>query len=138
MHSIKHLAFDRLNNFQDMIEFKRLDHIQICIPYGQEEKARRFYTDIIGLTEIPKPESLLVNGGMWYMVGDIELHIGTEAGANEPSKRHPAFEIANLEAARKHLSDHGVSINEEIPIPGRLRFTFTDPFNNKVELLQKN
>jgi catechol 2,3-dioxygenase-like lactoylglutathione lyase family enzyme len=39
-----------------MINFKRLNHIQICIPVGKEMEARRFYTDILGLEEIPKPK----------------------------------------------------------------------------------
>ncbi|HVA98848.1 MAG TPA: glyoxalase, partial [Bacteroidia bacterium] len=54
-----------------MIHFKRLDHIQICIPKGKENEARQFYTDIIGLTEIPKPEALIANGGLWYQLADI-------------------------------------------------------------------
>jgi 4-hydroxyphenylpyruvate dioxygenase-like putative hemolysin len=42
-----------------MIKFKRLDHIQICIPTGKENEARKFYTDIIGLQEISKPQQLM-------------------------------------------------------------------------------
>lgn len=30
-----------------MINFKRLNHLQICIPVGKEDEARKFYTDII-------------------------------------------------------------------------------------------
>src|SRR5689334_24231378 len=79
-----------------MINFKRLDHIQICIPKGKESDARHFYSNVIGLTEIPKPEALIAHGGLWYQVTDIQLHIGTEDETNR-SKRHPAFEVANLE-----------------------------------------
>ena len=85
-----------------MINFKRLDHIQICIPKGKEDEARHFYTDIIGLTEISKPGSLIPNGGLWYQTADIQLHIGTENETSK-SKRHPAFEVSDLEEARKHL-----------------------------------
>ena len=119
-----------------MIQFKRLDHVQICIPTGQEERARNFYTGIIGLIEIPKPSELLINGGLWYQVADIQLHIGTENTTGK-SKRHPAFEISNLDEARSYLVDKGVSIKEEIQIPGQKRFSFIDPFDNRVELLEK-
>lgn len=119
-----------------MIKFKRLDHIQICIPKGQEDKARNFYSGIIGLTEIPKPKQLIPNGGLWYQVADIQLHIGTEDELNK-SKRHPAFEVANLEEARTHLIQHGVIVKEEIQISGQNRFSFFDPFKNRIELLQK-
>jgi len=118
-----------------MINFKRLDHIQICIPKGKENEARYFYTDIIGLTEIPKPESLIANGGLWYKIAEIQLHIGTENEMNN-SKRHPAFEVSNLEDARNHLIGHGV-LKDEIQIPGQKRFSFFDPFGNRIELLQK-
>jgi catechol 2,3-dioxygenase-like lactoylglutathione lyase family enzyme len=119
-----------------MINFKRLDHVQICIPNGKENEARHFYTDIIGLTEIPKPEALIPNGGLWYQVADIQFHIGTENEINK-SKRHPAFEISNLEDARQYLIQHGVTLKEEIQIAGQKRFSFIDPFGNRIELLQK-
>jgi catechol 2,3-dioxygenase-like lactoylglutathione lyase family enzyme len=119
-----------------MKKFKRLDHLQICIPTGKENEARRFYTDVIGLTEIPKPPALIANGGLWYQLADIEFHIGTENGNNE-SKRHPAFEVTDIAAARKHLENQGIKIIEKIQVPGRTRFSFLDPFDNKIELLQK-
>jgi catechol 2,3-dioxygenase-like lactoylglutathione lyase family enzyme len=119
-----------------MIDFKRLDHIQICIPKGKENEARNFYTGIVGLTEIRKPEALIENGGLWYQVADIQLHIGTENEMNT-SKRHPAFEISNLQDAKTHLMRHGVTIKEEIQVPGQKRFSFFDPFGNRIELLQK-
>ena len=119
-----------------MINFKRLDHIQICIPKGKEDEARHFYTEIIGLTEIPKPELLIANGGLWYKVADIQLHIGTENEINR-SKRHPAFEVLNLEEARTYLIQHGVAVKDEIQIPDQKRFSFIDPFGNRIELLQK-
>jgi hypothetical protein len=119
-----------------MIKFKRLDHVQICIPKGQENNARLFYTGIIGLTEIPKPAPLIPNGGLWFQVADIQLHIGTEDDPNK-SKRHPAFEVTDLEEARQHLIQHGVTLKEGLQIPGQKRFSFIDPFNNRIELLQK-
>ena len=118
-----------------MITFKRLDHIQICVPIGQEKEARQFYSDIIGLTEISKPVELIPNGGLWYQIADIQLHIGTENELNK-SKRHPAFEVQDINYARKHLENHGVIIKEDIQIPGQIRFSFIDPFGNRIELLQ--
>ncbi len=119
-----------------MIHFKRLDHVQICIPTGKENDARQFYTEIIGLVEIPKPAELIPNGGLWYQIADIQLHIGTENDI-PASKRHPAFEISNVDAARQHLEMHGVKIREDIQVPGCKRFSFIDPFGNRIELLEK-
>ncbi len=117
------------------IQFERLHHIQVCIPIGEEEKARHFYTNVLGLKEIEKPEALKVNGGLWYEVAGIELHIGTETHT-EQSKRHPAFEITNLHQVKEYLLQQGVSIKEETQIPGMQRFSFFDPFNNRIELLE--
>ena len=118
------------------IAFKRLDHVQICIPKGKEEEARRFYTDVIGLIEIPKPDALIPNGGLWYQLADIQLHIGTENEINN-SKRHPAFEVEDINWARFHLEKNCVKIKEEIQVPEQIRFSFFDPFGNRIELLQK-
>ena len=82
--------------------------MQICIPKGKENEARHFYTDIIGLTEIAKPEMLIPNGGLWYQIADVQLHIGTENDTCNKLKRHPAFEVTNLEEARRHLIQQGV------------------------------
>lgn len=120
-----------------MIQFKRLDHIQLCIPTGKESEARAFYTGILGLQEIPKPEVLLKNGGLWYQMNNIELHIGTEPN-DCISKRHPAFEVKNISKARKHLLENGVRIKENTALSGIARFSFYDPFNNRIELLEKN
>lgn len=119
-----------------MIEIKRLDHIQICIPPGKENEAREFYTKILGLREIPKPTGLIANGGLWYQAGDIQFHIGVDNEINK-SKSHPAFEVINLDIARQHLAKNKVTIKDEIQIPGQTRFSFPDPFNNRIELLQK-
>jgi hypothetical protein len=119
-----------------MIHFKRLDHIQICIPIGRENEARHFYTNIISFTEIVKPEPLIPNGGLWYQAADMQFHIGAENEVNT-SKRQPAFWVSDLDAAKQHLTRHGVILKEEIQIPVQIRFSFFDPFNNKIELIQK-
>lgn len=120
------------------IEVKRLDHVQICIPRGAEQAAREFYTDILGFEEVEKPDALKKNGGLWYKVGDIQLHIGTEQMETNKSKRHPAFEIRKLTETKRYLGDHGVKIKEDTPIPGVERFSFFDPFENRIEFLEKN
>ncbi len=117
------------------IIFKRLDHVQICIPVGEEAAARKFYTDILGLTEIEKPVQLRANGGLWYQIGDVQLHLGVEAQINK-SKRHPAFEIVAIDQVRNYLWEKGIRIQEEIQVPGLSRFSFFDPFNNRIELLE--
>jgi catechol 2,3-dioxygenase-like lactoylglutathione lyase family enzyme len=118
------------------IKIKRLHHIQICIPPGFEDDARRFYTDMLGFEEIEKPKALKPNGGLWYKMGDSEMHIGIEPEIY-PSKRHPAFEVEDVSAAWKFLKSKNITVNEETAIPGQKRISFLDPWKNKIELLQK-
>ncbi len=118
------------------INFIKLNHLQLCIPKNKEEEARAFYCGILGLKEIEKPEYLRKNGGFWLHIADIELHIGAEDAINN-SKRHPAFEVTSLNAIKKALIDKGIRIKEDKPLPKYHRFSFYDPFNNRIELLEE-
>jgi catechol 2,3-dioxygenase-like lactoylglutathione lyase family enzyme len=119
------------------ITFKRLDHVQVCIPRGAEPQAREFYGRLLGLEEIEKPEAIRKNGGMWYSVAGAQLHVGVEDSV-APSKRHPAFEVENVEGVRAFLERNGVRTKDETAIPGMSRFSFLDPFGNRIELLEKS
>jgi catechol 2,3-dioxygenase-like lactoylglutathione lyase family enzyme len=118
------------------IRFRRLDHVQVCIPRDAEERAREFYGGLLGLEEVEKPEALKQNGGMWYNVADVQLHVGVEDMV-APSKRHPAFEVEGVADVRAYLERSGVRTKDEPDIPGIKRFSFFDPFGNRIELLEK-
>jgi len=117
------------------IHFHRLNHVQLCIPKHEEPRAREFYCGIIGLKEIEKPEYMKKNGGFWLEIADIEMHIGTEDIINQ-SKRHPAFEVSKINTVKKKLIEKGVRIKEYRSLPLFNRFSFFDPFNNRIELLE--
>jgi catechol 2,3-dioxygenase-like lactoylglutathione lyase family enzyme len=120
------------------IQFERLNHVQICIPKGEEKTAKDFYMGILGLEEIEKPEPLKANGGFWLKVADIELHIGTEKmDEKNVGKRHPAFEVSDLDRVRQYLEDNHVHLKEDTPIPNIKRFSLFDPFNNRIEFMEK-
>ncbi len=118
------------------INFRRLDHVQVCIPRGAEGRAREFYGGLLGLAEVEKPEALRQNGGLWFEVAGVQLHVGVE-DAVAPSKRHPAFEVEDVAGVRAYLERNGVRTKDEPDIPGVRRFSFFDPFGNRIELLEK-
>ena len=118
------------------INFKRLDHVQLCIPPGAEPQARDFYAGLLGLRELEKPDALKGRGGLWFEIADIQLHVGAE-DVTAKSKRHPAFEVENVEAVREYLERNGVRTRDEPQVAGVKRFSFFDPFDNRVELLEK-
>jgi len=117
------------------IEIMKIDHVQICIPKGAEDEARAFYSDFLGLEEIEKPDSLKASGGVWFKAGNAELHLGVEENIVK-TKSHPAFVIVKIDEVKQYLIDNGVKLKEEIQIPGRKRFSFYDPFGNRVELFE--
>lgn len=119
------------------IAFRRLNHVQVCVPRGAEEEARAFYGGLLGLEEIEKPRELRERGGLWFNVADIQLHVGVEETV-APSKRHPAFEVEGIEGVRKYLEQNGVRTRDEPRLPGVARFFFFDPFGNRIELMEKD
>ena len=116
-----------------------LDHVQLAAPKGSEATARRFFVDLLGLTEIPKPAALAVRGGLWLRCGSQELHIGIEEDFRAARKAHPALRVADqvaLATLRDRLSHAGVPIREDSDsIPGVARFFAEDPFGNRIEFL---
>ena len=117
-----------------------LQHVQMIIPAGQAAEARRFYGDLLGLEEMPRPEALSDAGrtGAWYRIGEQELHLRFEtdpAAAPALSDGHPALVTSDLDGLRTRLSTAGFDLEEAIPIEGRARFFARDPGGNRVEFL---
>ncbi len=118
----------------------RLQHLQMTIPASQANEARRFYGELLGLEEMPRPQSLSDAGrtGAWYRIGDQELHLRFETNPDgEPglSDRHPALITNDLDGLRMRLGDAGVELEEAIPVEGRARFFARDPGGNRIEFL---
>ena len=71
----------------------RRSHVQLAMPPAREPGARRFCGDLLGLREIPKPLALAASGDAWLEIGDVQLHLGVDAGFRPVKKVHVAFEI---------------------------------------------
>ena len=123
-----------LPHLNSMISFKCADHIHICVPPERLEEARLFYTDLLGLPEIHRPVELS-SPGHWFLIGNMELHIGVEAPLPQ-TLRHTAFVINDVKAARDYLESKSVKCICENSIFGRQRFSFADPFGNRMELME--
>lgn len=113
-----------------------LHHILLAAPPGCEEAARAFYGGLLGLEEVPKPDGLKGRGGVWFRCGAHEIHIGVEQDFRPARKAHPAFVVSDLDALRQRLERNGVSVWEDVPLPGHRRFHAGDPFGNRLEFMQ--
>ncbi|MEM1050761.1 MAG: VOC family protein [Pseudomonadota bacterium] len=112
-----------------------LDHIQIAIPENEEEKARGFYRDLLGLLEVTKPANLSPNG-CWFACGMLGLHLGVDPDFKPSKKSHPAFLVDDLRVVEKALRAAGYPIVDGKPIAGSHRTFTQDPFGNRIELMQ--
>ena len=114
---------------------RHVDHVQICIPPGTEAAARDFYENVLGFHKIQKPDSLQARPTQWFQNGDVELHIAVDP-VKERTRQHPALVVENIDTIRDHLLQHNIKIQDEPPIPDRKRFSFLDPWNNKIEFME--
>ena len=116
-----------------------LDHVQVAAPAGCEAQARRFYGDLLGLTEVDKPAPLASRGGVWFaLAGGAQLHVGVAGDFAPALKAHPGLRIAGvaaLEALAARLAEAGAPVTWDTELPGVRRFFTADPFGNRIELL---
>ncbi|MDT9170792.1 hypothetical protein, partial [Escherichia coli] len=73
-----------------------IDHVQVAIPVGGEERARPFYRDLLGLIEQPKPADMARRGGAWFEAGGIKVHLGVEQDFRANTKAHVAFLVDDV------------------------------------------
>jgi catechol 2,3-dioxygenase-like lactoylglutathione lyase family enzyme len=116
--------------------FIAIDHIQLAMPAGEEEAARRFYRDLLGLTEMPKPPALAARGGCWFEQGNVKVHLGVEPDFRPARKAHPGFLVDDLSGLVQKLQEAGLAIARDEPLPGYDRCHVADPFGNRIEFMQ--
>jgi extradiol dioxygenase family protein len=113
------------------------DHVQVALPPASESPARRFYGDVLGMTELAKPAALAGRGGCWFASGSAVLHLGVEMPFHPARKAHPAFLVDDLEALASRLTDAGCECaRSDGEMPGVRRFHTFDPFGNRLEFQQ--
>lgn len=129
-----------------------VNHVALVV--ADVERTRRFYLDVLGLEEVPRPASFTFPGA-WLRRGSFELHIVGEAESGRAATLQPtyyerelrrgylphlAFEVADLEAAREQLAQL------EIPIVGGpqqrgdgiVQLYIRDPDGHVIELFDRS
>ena len=115
-----------------------IDHVQIAMPAGEEEKARAFFINLLGFHEIPKPPELINRGGAWFKAGNVQLHLGVEADFRPARKAHPAFLVDDLSRLIAKVQSAGFETDTtQPPLDGYKRAHIFDPFGNRIELMEK-
>jgi len=129
----------------------RVDHLNVQVPPDREEEAVSFYRDLIGFKQLKKPDSLGPAGGHfcisenpWY-----ELHVGIARGTSSKDldfenalRNHLAFQVDDLQEARKKFEKEGVEIIEAEASYSKDRnfhqdrFFIRDPGENLLEIME--
>jgi catechol 2,3-dioxygenase-like lactoylglutathione lyase family enzyme len=115
---------------------KSIDHVQLAMPPGGEAEARRFYDNLLGIPEVPKPADMAARGGCWFEQGSLKVHLGVEQGFRASRKAHPAFIVDDLRALATRLEQGGCHPTEGGSFDGHLRYYVDDPFGNRIELIE--
>jgi catechol 2,3-dioxygenase-like lactoylglutathione lyase family enzyme len=115
--------------------FIAIDHVQLAMPPGEEQKARAFYAGLLGMTELSKPLELASRGGCWFESGGVQLHLGVESEFRPAKKAHPALRSRDYAGLVQRLRDSGIEVTEPKDIPGARRCHVHDPFGNRLELI---
>ncbi len=109
-----------------------IDHVQLAMPPGGEDRARAFYTGVLGIPEVPKPAALAGRGGCWFEDGPVRVHLGVEEAFRAARKAHPALVVDGLAA---FVDGVGLAFTWADDVPGVIHGYVDDPFGNRIELV---
>lgn len=112
-----------------------IDHVQLAIPRGGEDRARAFYAGLLGLEEQMKPPELASRGGCWFGRASLKVHLGVEDDFRPARKAHVAFRVDNVERLARRARASGFEVVEDAALAGRERVFVFDPFGNRLEFL---
>lgn len=131
------------------MKIRSLDHAALLT--SNVERSRHFYGQVLGMEEVPRPQSFTFPGA-WFRQGTAEIHLIGEAEAGRTSQVQPgtyrpdelargygahlAFEVEDLTACQRHLQTHDVPIVGG-PRPrgdGVMQLYICDPDGYVVEL----
>ena len=130
---------------QPTLNAKSFDHVTLIC--ADLEATRRFYVDLIGMTEVPRPAFKFP--GLWFQLGNMQIHAtqeSPEAGkagwANQGNTivargHHIAFAVDDVSEALKTVELHGVRIASPLQQrpDGFKQLYIYDPDGHVVELV---
>lgn len=114
----------------------RLDHVQLAMPAGLESEAVAFYEGVLGIPHVEKPDHLARRGGCWFEDGDLKVHLGVDVNFRPATKAHPAFIVDDVSRLAVAAVAAGFAVIDDEPLDGYDRIYVTDPFGNRLELMQ--
>jgi|ERR1043166_552526 catechol 2,3-dioxygenase-like lactoylglutathione lyase family enzyme len=122
-----------------MLTLEMVHHVAVTVT--DVERAKRFYGEILGLPEVPRPDFDF--GGAWYEIGGRQVHLIEHDGtrtlrgttAIDLKDGHFALRVASYSEALAHLRAHGVEcLANPYNKTEWAQIYVTDPDGNVIEL----
>jgi catechol 2,3-dioxygenase-like lactoylglutathione lyase family enzyme len=116
----------------------RFHHVSVNSNDTALDEMVRFYRDVLGLGDQPRPEIPGIPGH-WHTVGDQELHLvgARPSGPGiDPTGHHYCVAVDDLEAAITELEERGIDYVRAVQGEGTVQIWITDPAGNTIELQQ--
>jgi catechol 2,3-dioxygenase-like lactoylglutathione lyase family enzyme/uncharacterized protein YunC (DUF1805 family) len=128
----------------DSCSVKSIDHVTLVVK--DLEASRRFYVDVLGMREVPRPAFSFA--GSWFQAGATQIHLILEFAGSGPAgnllaperrgsrTQHVAFLVDDAAAAVRTLKAMSVPILSDVkPRPdGYLQVFVSDPDGHVIEL----
>jgi glyoxylase I family protein len=130
---------------QPTLNAKSFDHVTLIC--ADLEQTRRFYVDLIGMTQVPRPDFKFP--GMWFQLGNMQIHAtgqspesGKAGWADQGGKivsrgHHIAFAVDDVSESLKIVEQYGVRIASPLQQrpDGFKQLYLYDPDGHVVELV---
>ena len=112
-----------------------LDHVQLAMPAGAEDRATAFYEGVLGIPRVPKPPELAARGGCWFERDGLRVHLGVEDDFRPARKAHPALAVTGIDELCAALEEAGHPVRRAEDVPGMPQWYVDDPFGNRIEFV---
>ncbi len=126
------------------IQVQSIDHATLVVK--DLERSRRFYVDVLGMREIPRPAFSFA--GLWFQAGPTQIHLILEYTGSGPAgnlvpeylrtsrTHHLAFLVADATETVSRLRSAGVLIvsGPKLRPDGYMQVFVTDPDGHVIEL----
>jgi catechol-2,3-dioxygenase len=123
------------------VAIRGLGHLNLRAPAVMIERLRRFYVDVVGLREGPRPVFRSGSRGHWLYAGERDVMHLTIAADTEGAPRHQscfnhlAFDCDDLEITRARLDAASISyVTDVVDERHQVQLFLTDPAGIGVEL----